>query len=65
MLEAKQGIDADLADLQPWLAENDVAGVATARTVKLLVAKEIEQSRADEAVFRQHAGQGHPKILWR
>ena len=36
MLEFKHGIDADLADLRPWLAENEVAAVATTRGIKLV-----------------------------
>ena len=63
VLETKQGIDADLADLLPWLAETQSAGVATARTIKLWVAKQIEQSRQMRQYFANMQGRGSEDFL--
>ena len=42
MLDFKRGINADLADLRPWLEENEVAGVVTTQGVKVVCARGIE-----------------------
>ncbi len=63
VLEAKQSIEAEVAGLRPWLAENDVAVVATARTVKLLAAQKIEEARQMKQRFSSMGRRGMDEIL--
>ncbi len=50
VLDFKRGLDADLADLRPWLEENDAAAVATTQGIKLLCAKGIRTA----GMIREH-----------
>ena len=43
VLDSKHSIDADLADFQPWLSENDIAAVATRRLIHMPIGKGLHE----------------------
>jgi hypothetical protein len=56
VLEAKRGIDGEVADFQPWLSENDVAIVATQRLIKLPLGMALQEVRRSKQMFANMAG---------
>jgi hypothetical protein len=45
MLDFKESIDADLADLRPWLAENELAAVAAPGVIKFVCDRQLAMVR--------------------
>ncbi len=56
VLDSKHSIDADLADFQPWLSENDIAAVATRRLIQMPIGKGLYEVRQGKKMFSNIGG---------
>ena len=56
VLDSKHSIDADLADFQPWLSENDIAAVATKRLIQMPIGKGLHEVRQAKKMFSVMGG---------